>query len=71
MGKPTVAIIGAGAGGIAMGVRLRRAGYDYTPTPNWPTGANSWSQAAASSTEHTAVRSLISASQRLRPCPHG
>ena len=29
MGKPTVAIIGAGAGGIAMGVRLGRAGYDY------------------------------------------
>ena len=28
--KPTVAIIGAGAGGIAMGIRLRRAGYDFT-----------------------------------------
>jgi cyclohexanone monooxygenase len=28
--KPTVAIIGAGAGGLAMGVRLKRAGYDFT-----------------------------------------
>jgi cation diffusion facilitator CzcD-associated flavoprotein CzcO len=28
--KPTVAIIGAGAGGIAMGIRLKRAGYDFT-----------------------------------------
>lgn len=28
--KLTVAIIGAGAGGIAMGVRLKRAGYDFT-----------------------------------------
>ncbi len=27
---PTVAILGAGAGGIAMGVRLKRAGYDFT-----------------------------------------
>lgn len=27
--KPTVAIIGAGAGGIAMGIRLKRAGYDF------------------------------------------
>jgi cation diffusion facilitator CzcD-associated flavoprotein CzcO len=29
MDKPTVAIIGAGAGGIAIEVRLGRAGYDY------------------------------------------
>jgi len=28
--KPTVAIIGAGAGGLAMGIRLKRAGYDFT-----------------------------------------
>src|SRR5258708_37786976 len=28
--KPTVAVIGAGAGGIAMGVKLKRAGYDFT-----------------------------------------
>jgi cyclohexanone monooxygenase len=28
--RPTVAILGAGAGGIAMGVRLKRAGYDFT-----------------------------------------
>jgi cyclohexanone monooxygenase len=28
--KPSVAIIGAGAGGLAMGVRLKRAGYDFT-----------------------------------------
>ena len=28
--RPTVAILGAGAGGIAMGVALTRAGYDYT-----------------------------------------
>src|SRR4051812_40230838 len=28
--KPTVAILGAGAGGIAMGIRLKRAGYDFT-----------------------------------------
>ena len=28
--KPTVAIIGAGAGGLAMGVKLKRAGYDFT-----------------------------------------
>jgi cyclohexanone monooxygenase len=28
--KPTVAILGAGAGGIAMGIKLRRAGYDFT-----------------------------------------
>ncbi|HWC36678.1 MAG TPA: NAD(P)/FAD-dependent oxidoreductase [Mycobacteriales bacterium] len=28
--RPTVAILGAGAGGIAMGVALRRAGFDYT-----------------------------------------
>jgi cyclohexanone monooxygenase len=28
--KPSVAVIGAGAGGIAMGVALRRAGYDFT-----------------------------------------
>ncbi len=28
--RPTVAIIGAGAGGIAMGVALKRAGYDFT-----------------------------------------
>jgi cyclohexanone monooxygenase len=28
--KPTVAIIGAGAGGIAMGIKLKRAGYDFT-----------------------------------------
>ncbi len=27
---PTVAIIGAGAGGIAMGAKLKRAGYDFT-----------------------------------------
>lgn len=30
MKKPVVAIIGAGAGGIAMGIRLKRAGYDFT-----------------------------------------
>ena len=29
-GKPTVAVLGAGAGGLAMGVRLKRAGYDFT-----------------------------------------
>ena len=28
--RPTVAILGAGAGGIAMGVRLKRAGYRFT-----------------------------------------
>jgi cation diffusion facilitator CzcD-associated flavoprotein CzcO len=28
--RPSVAILGAGAGGIAMGVALTRAGYDYT-----------------------------------------
>jgi cation diffusion facilitator CzcD-associated flavoprotein CzcO len=28
--KPAVAILGAGAGGIAMGIRLKRAGYDFT-----------------------------------------
>ncbi len=28
--KPTVAVLGAGAGGIAMGIRLQRAGYRYT-----------------------------------------
>jgi len=28
--RPTVAVLGAGAGGIAMGVSLSRAGYDYT-----------------------------------------
>ncbi len=28
--KATVAVLGAGAGGIAMGVRLQRAGYDFT-----------------------------------------
>jgi cation diffusion facilitator CzcD-associated flavoprotein CzcO len=28
--RPTVAILGAGAGGIAMGIKLRRAGYDFT-----------------------------------------
>jgi cyclohexanone monooxygenase len=28
--KPTVAILGAGAGGIAMGIKLKRAGYDFT-----------------------------------------
>jgi cyclohexanone monooxygenase len=28
--KPTVAVIGAGPGGIAMGIDLRRAGYDFT-----------------------------------------
>jgi cation diffusion facilitator CzcD-associated flavoprotein CzcO len=28
--KPTVAVLGAGAGGIAMGIRLRRAGYPFT-----------------------------------------
>jgi cyclohexanone monooxygenase len=28
--KPTVAIIGAGAGGLAMGIKLKRAGYDFT-----------------------------------------
>jgi cyclohexanone monooxygenase len=28
--KPTVAVLGAGAGGIAMGVQLKRAGYDFT-----------------------------------------
>ena len=28
--RPSVAILGAGAGGIAMGARLRRAGYDFT-----------------------------------------
>lgn len=28
--RPTVAVLGAGAGGIAMGVALTRAGYDYT-----------------------------------------
>ena len=28
--KPSVAILGAGAGGIAMGVRLVRAGYPFT-----------------------------------------
>ena len=28
--RPTVAVLGAGAGGIALGVALTRAGYDYT-----------------------------------------
>jgi cyclohexanone monooxygenase len=28
--KPTVAIIGAGAGGLAMGIKLKRAGYEFT-----------------------------------------
>ena len=28
--RPSVAVLGAGAGGIAMGVALTRAGYDYT-----------------------------------------
>ncbi len=28
--RPTVAVLGAGAGGIAMGIRLKRAGYDFT-----------------------------------------
>jgi len=28
--KPTVAVLGAGAGGIVMGIRLKRAGYDFT-----------------------------------------
>jgi cation diffusion facilitator CzcD-associated flavoprotein CzcO len=28
--KPTVAVLGAGAGGIAMGASLTKAGYDYT-----------------------------------------
>ncbi len=28
--RPTVAVIGAGAGGIAAGVRLKRAGYEFT-----------------------------------------
>ncbi len=28
--KPTVAVLGAGAGGIAMGIRLQRAGYPFT-----------------------------------------
>ncbi len=28
--RPTIAILGAGAGGIALGVALTRAGYDYT-----------------------------------------
>jgi cation diffusion facilitator CzcD-associated flavoprotein CzcO len=28
--KPTVAVLGAGAGGIAIGVKLKRAGYDFT-----------------------------------------
>src|SRR4051812_45936488 len=28
--KPTVAILGAGAGGIAMGIRLKRAGHEFT-----------------------------------------
>src|SRR3954462_13575217 len=28
--KPTVAVLGGGAGGIVMGIRLNRAGYDFT-----------------------------------------
>jgi cation diffusion facilitator CzcD-associated flavoprotein CzcO len=28
--KPTVAIIGAGLGGIAMGIQLSQGGYDFT-----------------------------------------
>jgi cation diffusion facilitator CzcD-associated flavoprotein CzcO len=28
--RPTVAVLGAGAGGIAMGIALQKAGYDYT-----------------------------------------
>ncbi|HUI49958.1 MAG TPA: NAD(P)/FAD-dependent oxidoreductase [Acidimicrobiia bacterium] len=28
--KPNIAIIGAGAGGIVMGIKLKRAGYDFT-----------------------------------------
>ena len=28
--RPTVAVLGAGAGGIAMGIRLKRAGFDFT-----------------------------------------
>src|SRR5437868_2196170 len=28
--KPIVAVLGAGAGGIVMGIRLKRAGYDFT-----------------------------------------
>ena len=28
--KPTVAILGAGAGGIAMGIALKRAGFEFT-----------------------------------------
>jgi cyclohexanone monooxygenase len=28
--RPTIAIIGAGAGGIAMGIKCKRAGYDFT-----------------------------------------
>jgi cyclohexanone monooxygenase len=30
MSKPTVAVLGAGFGGIAMGIQLKRAGYDFT-----------------------------------------
>ncbi|HEX3899395.1 MAG TPA: NAD(P)/FAD-dependent oxidoreductase [Mycobacteriales bacterium] len=30
MRRPTVAVLGAGAGGLAMGVALRRAGFDFT-----------------------------------------
>src|SRR5881227_1930378 len=29
-GKPTVAVIGAGPGGIAMGIQLAAGGYDFT-----------------------------------------
>src|SRR5665213_2373836 len=28
--RPTVAIIGAGAGGLAMGMKLKRSGYEFT-----------------------------------------
>jgi cation diffusion facilitator CzcD-associated flavoprotein CzcO len=42
--KPTVAIVGAGTGGIAMGIQLVHGGYDFTifdrgVQTRWPVAA--------------------------------
>ena len=37
--KPTVAILGAGAGGIAMGIALKRAGFEFTDNDEEPESA--------------------------------
>lgn len=42
MTKPTVAVIGAGAGGIAMGIQLAAGGFEFTIFDSAASFGNTW-----------------------------